>query len=153
MAYSSYTGGPITIDHESIIKTYSASPSMLGRGHTLMDPQGPVWVRVYDGSMSTSIVLMYFTQSISASEYHPHLAAGSADGTCATTNTLRTTRRGGSVVCLTECYTPSTLISYGDSPSLFIKSIRWTIAEIRESFVCWNTSFPRYIYYQCSCRG
>ena len=46
MAYSSYMGGPITIDHENIVKAYSASPSMLGRGHTLMDPQGPVWVRI-----------------------------------------------------------------------------------------------------------
>ncbi|KAF8632767.1 hypothetical protein AX15_001702 [Amanita polypyramis BW_CC] len=45
MTYSAYAGGPITIDHENIIKAYSASPSMLGRGHTLMDPQGPVWVR------------------------------------------------------------------------------------------------------------
>ncbi|KAF8630441.1 hypothetical protein AX17_005418 [Amanita inopinata Kibby_2008] len=78
MTFSSFGGGPITIDHENIVKAYSASPSMLGRGHTLMDPQGPVW-------------------SICASEYHPQLAVGSADGTCATTNTLRTTRRGGSV--------------------------------------------------------
>lgn len=46
MAYSPFSGGPITIDHENIIKAYSASPSMLGRGHMLMDPQGPVWVRV-----------------------------------------------------------------------------------------------------------
>ncbi|KAM6500158.1 hypothetical protein JOM56_003172 [Amanita muscaria] len=78
VAYSPYACGLITIDHENIIKSYSASPSMLGRGHTLMDPQGPVW-------------------SISTSEYHPQLAAASADGVCATTNTLRTTRRGGSV--------------------------------------------------------
>ncbi|PFH47653.1 hypothetical protein AMATHDRAFT_77094 [Amanita thiersii Skay4041] len=78
LTYSTFSGGPITIDHENVVKAYSASPSMLGRGHTLMDPQGPVW-------------------NICASDYHPQLAASSADGTCATTNTLRTTRRGGSV--------------------------------------------------------
>jgi transcription factor C subunit 6 len=45
MAFSPFGGGPITIDHENIVKAYSASPSMLGRGHTLLEPQGPVWVR------------------------------------------------------------------------------------------------------------
>lgn len=44
MAFSSFGGGPVTIDHENIVKAYSASPSMLGRGHTLLEPQGPVWV-------------------------------------------------------------------------------------------------------------
>ena len=37
-------------------------------------------------------------QSVSASDYHPQLAVGSADGTCCTTNGLRATRRGGYVV-------------------------------------------------------
>ncbi|TFK36417.1 hypothetical protein BDQ12DRAFT_686864 [Crucibulum laeve] len=78
MAFSPFAGGPITIDHENTVKAYSASPSMLGRGHTLLEPQGPVW-------------------SVSASDYHPQLAVGSADGSCLTTNTLRSTRRGGSV--------------------------------------------------------
>ncbi|KAK0439584.1 hypothetical protein EV421DRAFT_2010452 [Armillaria borealis] len=78
MAFSPFAGGPITIDHENIVKAYSASPSMLGRGHTLMEPQGPVWC-------------------LSASDYHPQLAVASADGACSTTNMLRSTRRGGSV--------------------------------------------------------
>jgi hypothetical protein len=37
-------------------------------------------------------------QSVGASDYHPQLAVGSADGTCYTTNGLRATRRGGYVV-------------------------------------------------------
>ncbi|KAG6854374.1 hypothetical protein C0991_007365 [Blastosporella zonata] len=78
MAFSPYGGGPVTIDHENIVKAYSASPSMLGRGHTLLEPQGPVW-------------------SVNASDFHPQLAVGSADGCCTTTNSLRSTRRGGSV--------------------------------------------------------
>ena len=45
LAFSPYTGGPITMDHENTVKAYSASPSMLGRGHSLVEPQGPVWVR------------------------------------------------------------------------------------------------------------
>ncbi|KXN81270.1 Transcription factor tau subunit sfc6 [Leucoagaricus sp. SymC.cos] len=78
MSYSPYGGGPVTIDHENIVKAYSASPSMLGRGHTLLEPQGPVW-------------------SISSSEWHPQLSVGSADGSCLTTNLLRSTRRTGAV--------------------------------------------------------
>ena len=34
-----------------------------------------------------------------ASDYHPQLAVGAADGTCMTTNMLRSSRRGGIVVC------------------------------------------------------
>jgi len=44
MSFSPFAGGPITMDHEHTVKAYSASPSMLGRGHALADPQGPVWV-------------------------------------------------------------------------------------------------------------
>lgn len=32
------------MDHENTVKAYAASPSMLGRGHTLLEPLGPVWV-------------------------------------------------------------------------------------------------------------
>ncbi|KAH8828172.1 hypothetical protein DL96DRAFT_1669346 [Flagelloscypha sp. PMI_526] len=78
MIYGPYVSGPITIDHENIVKAYSASPSMLGRGHLLLEPQGPIW-------------------SIHASDYHPQIAVGSADGSCYTSNSLRSTRRGGSV--------------------------------------------------------
>ncbi|PPQ78436.1 hypothetical protein CVT25_011881 [Psilocybe cyanescens] len=71
-------GGPITMDHENTVKAYSASPSMLGRGHSLFEPLGPVW-------------------SVHASDFHPQLAVGASDGTFSTTNMLRSTRRGGSV--------------------------------------------------------
>ncbi|KZT09673.1 uncharacterized protein LAESUDRAFT_810652 [Laetiporus sulphureus 93-53] len=78
MCYSPYCGGPVTIDHENIIKSYSVSPLMLGRGHMLLEPDGPTWC-------------------ISASDYHPQLAVGVTDGSCITTNIMRTTRRGGAV--------------------------------------------------------
>ena len=42
--YSAFTTGPIMIDHDNTVKSYSVSPSMLGRGHILMEPDGPVWV-------------------------------------------------------------------------------------------------------------
>lgn len=45
MSFSPYAAGPITMDHENTVKAYAASPSMLGRGHTLLEPLGPVWVR------------------------------------------------------------------------------------------------------------
>ncbi|KAG1890876.1 hypothetical protein F4604DRAFT_1888594 [Suillus subluteus] len=76
--YSAFAGGPIMIDHDNTVKGYSVSPSTLGRGHVLLEPDGPVW-------------------SVSASDYHAQLAVGSADGSCVTTNTLKSTRRGGSV--------------------------------------------------------
>ena len=37
-------------------------------------------------------------QDIGASDYHPQLAIGAADGTCQTTNLLRKARKAGSVV-------------------------------------------------------
>ncbi|KAI0723855.1 hypothetical protein C8T65DRAFT_627670 [Cerioporus squamosus] len=76
ISFSPYTGSAITIDHENIIKAYSLSPVMLGRGHTIIEPNGPIW-------------------SIAASDHHPQLAIGVTDGSCMTTNTMRTTRRGG----------------------------------------------------------
>ncbi|KAI0306286.1 hypothetical protein B0F90DRAFT_1688642 [Multifurca ochricompacta] len=81
ITYSPYLSAVVTIDHENTIKSYSVSPSTLGRGHALMDPGGPVW-------------------SLSASDYHPQLAVGAADGICYTTNGLRATRRGGFVPSL-----------------------------------------------------
>lgn len=75
ITYSQYQGGPITVDHENMIKAYSLSPTMLGRGHALLEPEGPSW-------------------SLSASAYHPQLAVGCSDGSCLTTNMARTTRRG-----------------------------------------------------------
>ena len=46
ICYSPYAGSAITIDHENIIKAYSVAPSMLGRGHTLLELNGPIWVRL-----------------------------------------------------------------------------------------------------------
>lgn len=44
LTFSPYASGPVTMDHENTVKAYAASPSMLGRGHTLLEPLGPVWV-------------------------------------------------------------------------------------------------------------
>lgn len=43
-------------------------------------------------------------QSAHASDYHPQLAVGASDGSCLTTNTLRSTRRGGLVVSAFAIY-------------------------------------------------
>jgi len=59
MAFSPYAGGPITLDHENTVKAYSASPSMLGRGHTLFEPQGPVWVRLIPCLFLSSLTMLY----------------------------------------------------------------------------------------------
>lgn len=59
MAFSPFTGGPITMDHENTVKAYSASPSMLGRGHSLMEPQGPVWVSYLSSDGSPCVHFSY----------------------------------------------------------------------------------------------
>lgn len=98
----------MTIDHENTVKLYSLTPSMLGRGHVILEPGGPVWVRcVFTYNHITSESYHRF-QSIHASDCHPQLAVGVTDGSCLTTNSLRSTRRGGSVVCHTS---PSSLFS------------------------------------------
>ncbi|KAH6903104.1 hypothetical protein BKA70DRAFT_1228242 [Coprinopsis sp. MPI-PUGE-AT-0042] len=38
LTFSPFAAGPITMDHENTVKSYAASPSMLGRGHTLLEP-------------------------------------------------------------------------------------------------------------------
>ena len=50
ITYSPFLSAVVTIDHENIIKSYSVSPSTLGRGHALMDPGGPVWVSLLHSS-------------------------------------------------------------------------------------------------------
>ena len=46
VVYSPFNDGPITMDHENTVKAYSVSPSMFGRGHSLLEPQGSVWVHL-----------------------------------------------------------------------------------------------------------
>jgi transcription factor C subunit 6 len=96
LVFSPFAGGPITMDHENMVKAYSASPSMLGRGHSLFEPQGPVWVCGPLCLIEKRKFILF--QTVHASDFHPQLAVGAADGTCSTTNMLRSTRRGGSVV-------------------------------------------------------
>ena len=55
MCYSTYAGSAVTIDHENIVKAYSVTPSMLGRGHTLLEPNGPIWVRLHPLLLTTRI--------------------------------------------------------------------------------------------------
>lgn len=96
LTFSPFAAGPITMDHENTVKAYAASPSMLGRGHTLLEPLGPVWVSL--GSPWSANDDRACFKCVDASEYHPQLAVAAADGTCSTSNMLRSPRRGGSVV-------------------------------------------------------
>ena len=43
VCYSAYGGGLITVD-QGYLKAISLSPTMLNKGHTILDPEGPVWV-------------------------------------------------------------------------------------------------------------
>ncbi|KAF9532755.1 hypothetical protein CPB83DRAFT_806345 [Crepidotus variabilis] len=74
VTYSSFVGGPISIDRDNMVKDYSISPVLLGRGHVLYELQGTAW-------------------SVHASDHHPQLAISAADGSCLTTNMYRSQRR------------------------------------------------------------
>ncbi|KAH8117283.1 WD40-repeat-containing domain protein [Phellopilus nigrolimitatus] len=78
MSFAPYAVGIITIDLENVVKTFTLSPSILARGHLLLEAGGPIW-------------------SLHSSDYHPHLAIGSADGSVLTTNLLKSTRRSASM--------------------------------------------------------
>ncbi|GJE90687.1 hypothetical protein PsYK624_068310 [Phanerochaete sordida] len=80
--FSTYCGGHISVD-QGYLKAISLSPVLLNKGHTILDPEGPVW-------------------DVGASDYHPQVAAAVADGSVITTNTMRNTRRGGSVPFLSH---------------------------------------------------
>ena len=43
VCYSTYSGGPVSLD-QGQVKVVSLAPVMLNKGHTLLDPDGPVWV-------------------------------------------------------------------------------------------------------------
>jgi len=76
--FSPMAGAPITLDFDNTVKLYAISPHVLGQGHALIDMEGPIW-------------------SLAASDYHAQLAIGSADGSCCTTNVVKSAKRGGSV--------------------------------------------------------
>ncbi|EJD53223.1 hypothetical protein AURDEDRAFT_180776 [Auricularia subglabra TFB-10046 SS5] len=77
MCFSPHVGVPLTLDFGNTVKFYCVLPLLLGRGQTLLDCDGPVW-------------------SVAASDYHPQLAVGTADGRCTTTNIARSSKRGSS---------------------------------------------------------
>lgn len=74
VAYSSFSVGVVTTDLDFTVKSFFLVPSMLGKGHIVMEAAGPVW-------------------DIHTSDYHPHVATAAADGSVQTTNMLRSTRR------------------------------------------------------------
>lgn len=80
--FSTYCGGVLSVD-QGLLKAISVSPMLLNKGHTLLDPDGPIW-------------------DVSASDYHPQIAVAVADGSMITTNSMRNTRRGGAVPFLSH---------------------------------------------------
>ncbi|KAH8106919.1 hypothetical protein BXZ70DRAFT_915612 [Cristinia sonorae] len=78
MNFSTFYAGPVTTDQENTVKAYSLAPIMLGRGHKFIEPNGPVL-------------------NVHSCDYHPQIAVGVTDGSCLTTNIMRTTRRGSNV--------------------------------------------------------
>lgn len=39
-----YSGGPVTVEHDNLVKVYSLHGDVLGRGHISAETKGPVWV-------------------------------------------------------------------------------------------------------------
>ena len=69
------------MDHENTVTAYStAEPlSKLGRGHSLVEPQGPVWVP--RKSIRIFKYCRNFSQCVHALDFHPQLAVGATGGT------------------------------------------------------------------------
>lgn len=44
ITYSHYAGGVVGSDGENIMKAFSIHPTMLGRGHVILESSGPIWV-------------------------------------------------------------------------------------------------------------
>ena len=44
ISFSPYIPGVISIDHENSVKVFSAAPSLLGKGHSMFNANGPTWV-------------------------------------------------------------------------------------------------------------
>jgi transcription factor C subunit 6 len=100
IASGPYVGGALAVEHENVLKAFSVRADVLGRGHTVSETGGPIWVRRRSGATSASrnFCLKLSLQSISTSDYHPYIATAAADGTCMTVNLLKPLRRGGLVV-------------------------------------------------------
>lgn len=80
-------------------------------------------------------------QSIAASDFHPQIAVGSADGTCQTTNMMKSTRRGGAVVWNNantyQLHLTNEIILSSHSSS--IKFSGWTIVACPGNSECLRT--------------
>lgn len=44
IVYSHHVGSAIVSDHENTVKNFGLAPPLLGRGHAILEPSGPVWV-------------------------------------------------------------------------------------------------------------
>lgn len=44
VTYSPHCQGVVSTDLENVAKVFSIVPSMLGRGHQILEVEGPVWV-------------------------------------------------------------------------------------------------------------
>ena len=123
------------MDHENTVKAYSTSPSMLGRvirwwSHKVLSG----CVRFPRKSIHIS---SFFLHCVLASDFHPPLAVGATDWTCSTTNSFRGTRRGGTVVCMSQLnFETSFLTLLQKSPLWYTKSSKWIIIEIPRNIEC-----------------
>jgi transcription factor C subunit 6 len=144
IVYSPFGAGVATIDHENIVKMYSASPSMIGRGHTLLESGGPVCVSHELASVHDMFEPL--SQSIGCSDYHPIIAVGSADGSCMTSNVLKSTRKGGLVrVPLPNSLVLDQVTSTPCSPYFPTRFTSWITVLKMENTECWNNFFLEYV--------
>jgi transcription factor C subunit 6 len=103
IASGPYVGGALAVEHENVLKAFSMHADVLGRGHTVSETRGPIWVRRDPGIPTARQYCFNLNlQSISTSDYHPYVATAAADGTCMTVNMLKPLRRGGVVVSVTS---------------------------------------------------
>lgn len=99
LAFSPYTVGPITMDHENTIRGFAeqawkrsfiAGTRLARSSLGALDSHG-------SPSTSWSISTAKISQCVHASDFYPQPAVGATDGT---TNTLRRTGSRGTIVCI-----------------------------------------------------
>jgi hypothetical protein len=154
LAYAPWCGDPITVDHENLVKGYSASPTMLGRGHTLLDPAGPPWVR------HASALSARWKRLMPSGCIEPRVLGLSSaargwrvgwfvrDDEHISQHSAR--REGGMYLCFVESRVDSR-VTQGDSHFLHIRCSRSTIARVQASSACLSISSPRYFSLRALC--
>lgn len=65
IASGPYVGGALAIEHENVLKAFSMHADIFGRGHTVSETGGPVWVRPsFGGAQLLELIVLSSTECL-----------------------------------------------------------------------------------------